>query len=137
MGSCSVPVLSVRLDKMPPLPHTADPCDLDEERKKELIMEKKLRACRVNIISRPGGYFSGAPPPPPVVKKPPAPTPIPSCPSAVQKASNPIALRYWNQCNGSGGAAVRKTSEPVLMKPSVDFSSEAPPWVSSNTPPPV
>ena len=36
---------------MPPLPHT-DPCDLDEERKKELIMEKKLRACRVNIISR-------------------------------------------------------------------------------------
>ena len=50
--SCSVPVLSVRLDRMPPLPHTADPCDLDEERKKELIMEKKLRACRVNIISR-------------------------------------------------------------------------------------
>ena len=37
--------------KMPPLPHT-DNNDLDEERKKELIMEKKLRACRVNIISR-------------------------------------------------------------------------------------
>ena len=33
---------------MPPLPQT-DTCD--EERKKELIMEKKLRACRVNIIS--------------------------------------------------------------------------------------
>ena len=49
--SCSVPVLSVRLDKMPPLPHT-DTCDLDEERKKELIMEKKLRACRVNILPR-------------------------------------------------------------------------------------
>ena len=42
---------AVRLARMPPLPHT-DPCDLDEERKKELIMEKKLRACRVNIISR-------------------------------------------------------------------------------------
>ena len=36
---------------MPPLPHN-DTSDLDEERKKELIMEKKLRACRVNIISR-------------------------------------------------------------------------------------
>ena len=36
---------------MPPLPHNDSP-DLDEERKKELIMEKKLRACRVNIIQR-------------------------------------------------------------------------------------
>ena len=36
---------------MPPLPST-DVSDLDEERKKELIMEKKLRACRVNIIPR-------------------------------------------------------------------------------------
>ena len=36
---------------MPPLPHNDTP-DLDEERKKELIMEKKLRACRVNIIQR-------------------------------------------------------------------------------------
>ena len=33
---------------MPPLPEN----DIDEERKKELIMEKKLRACRVNIIQR-------------------------------------------------------------------------------------
>ena len=37
---------------MPPLPNTIDSSDLDEERKKELIMEKKLRACRVNIIPR-------------------------------------------------------------------------------------
>ena len=37
--------------RMPPLPHNDSP-DLDEERKKELIMEKKLRACRVNIIQR-------------------------------------------------------------------------------------
>ena len=44
-------MLRFRLARMPPLPHN-DTCDLDEERKKELIMEKKLRACRVNIISR-------------------------------------------------------------------------------------
>ena len=43
-------LVSVR-GEMPPLPHN-DTSDLDEERKKELIMEKKLRACRVNIISR-------------------------------------------------------------------------------------
>ena len=33
--------------------------------------------------------------------------------------------------------AVRKTSEPVLMKSSGDFSVEVPPWVSSNTNPSV
>ena len=47
--SCWVSVAGQDLARMPPLPHT-DTCD--EERKKELIMEKKLRACRVNIISR-------------------------------------------------------------------------------------
>ena len=41
---------------MPPLPST-DVSDLDEERKKELIMEKKLRACRVNIIPRVNDLF--------------------------------------------------------------------------------
>jgi hypothetical protein len=31
---------------------------LDEERKKELVMEKRLRACRVNIIPRVSRSFS-------------------------------------------------------------------------------
>ena len=53
-------IASVRDDfegMMPPLPST-DSSDLDEERKKELIMEKKLRACRVNIIPRVNALFS-------------------------------------------------------------------------------
>ena len=31
--------------------------ELDEERKQELIMEKKLRACRVSILPKVGIYF--------------------------------------------------------------------------------
>jgi len=111
---------------MPPLPHNDNP-DLDEERKKELIMEKKLRACRVNILPRNAGYFAGGPQLPPPVKKPPAPSPSPK---SVEKASNPIALRYWNQCTTD-----RKISAPALM-PSSAMSltgNESPPWVTSDT----
>ena len=46
----------------------------------------------------------------PVVKRPPPPSPSPA---SVEKASNPIALRYWNQCHG----ADRKISEPALLSP--------------------
>ena len=35
-------------------PHPMTEAEIDEERKTELIMEKKLRACRVNIIPRVG-----------------------------------------------------------------------------------
>merc|ERR1712012_583477 len=113
---------------MPPLPST-DVSDLDEERKKELIMEKKLRACRVNIIPRTAGYFADAPlpPPRPVSKKPPPPTPSPS---SVEKASNPIALRYWNQCSGS--SAERKISAPAITTSTSSFS-DTPPWATSDT----
>merc|ERR1712012_854454 len=113
---------------MPPLPST-DVSDLDEERKKELIMEKKLRACRVNIIPRTAGYFADAPlpPPRPVSKKPPPPTPSPS---SVEKSSNPIALRYWNQCSGS--SAERKISAPAITTSTSSFS-DTPPWATSDT----
>jgi len=58
-------------------------------------MEKKLRACRVNILPRNGGYLSEPCTPAPVKKKQ---DPISPSPAAVEKATNPIALRYWNQC---------------------------------------
>ena len=42
---------------MPPQPDNAkDSSALDMERKEELLMEKKLRACRVNIIPRVGKH---------------------------------------------------------------------------------
>ena len=96
---------------MPPHPDTDQ--GLDMERKTELIMEKKLRACRVNILPRVsifrsifcinvrfcviknGGYFKEPYIPPPANKRTQAPPPIPA---SVEKATNPIALRYWNQC---------------------------------------
>ena len=58
------------------------------------------------------GYFEEAPKVvrAPVVKRPPPPSPSPA---SVEKASNPIALRYWNQCHG----ADRKISEPALLSP--------------------
>merc|ERR1712088_159816 len=68
---------------------------MDVERKKELVMEKKLRACRVNIIPRCEDYFRSAGPP---RARSTTPTVMTPSPEAVQKASNPIALRYWNQC---------------------------------------
>jgi hypothetical protein len=37
-------------------PHPMTEAEIDEERKTELIMEKKLRACRVNIIPRVGNW---------------------------------------------------------------------------------
>lgn len=70
--------------------------EIDIVRKKELLMEKKLRACRVNILPRTGGYFPASPPP---VQSPPVtPPPLTPSPEAVEKATNPIALRYWAQC---------------------------------------
>jgi len=78
---------------MAPLP-AMDCVLLDQERKKELVMEKKLRACRVNIIPRERGYCLEPNIPPPVVK----PRTPPPSPSAIERARNPVALRYWSQC---------------------------------------
>jgi len=78
-------------------------------------MEKKLRACRVSIIPKNGGYLDL----PPVSKKPAEPT---ISPEAVKKATNPIALRYWNQCsNREITTDVRKPTSLV---------ADSPPWVT-------
>ena len=94
--------------------------DLDEDRKQELIMEKKLRACRVNILPGRGNYFEQAPPPP---KKAPPPT---ISVESVRKATNPIALRYWNQCSNMG--ADQETPVTVVHTSPGD---DSPPWVTS------
>merc|ERR1711892_1013737 len=76
-------------------------------------MEKRLRAARVNIIPRNGGYFSEPTIPPPVSKQPP---PIPS-PEAVEKATNPVALRYWNQCMDKTAAIeINETTSPMMKR---------------------
>merc|ERR1719458_630964 len=96
--------------------------ELDEERKQELILEKRLRACRVSIIPKGANYYEPAPLP----KKPPPP---PISVEAVKKATNPIALRYWNQCSNRNYReetpvkVVHTTSLPV---------EEKPPWVTSD-----
>jgi len=110
-------------------PHPMTEAEIDEERKTELIMEKKLRACRVNIIPRTGGYFKETVIPPPVSKRPPKPTPSPS---AVEKATNPIALRYWNQCMDA--KTERKAESMSHEKEShASHSPQMPPWVSSES----
>ena len=52
-----------------------------------------------------GGYFPASPPP---VQSPPVtPPPLTPSPEAVEKATNPIALRYWNQCTDKNTEVVR------------------------------
>ena len=55
----------------------------------------------------------------PVVKRPPPPSPSPA---SVEKASNPIALRYWNQClekNSEGRTPTPPTPPTPPAKPEV------------------
>merc|ERR1719381_8283 len=104
--------------------------ELDEERKQELIMEKKLRACRVSILPKGASYFEqprAVLPPPP--KKPPPPV---ISVEAVKKATNPIALRYWNQCSNTSSG--EETPVKVVHTSSAE---EKPPWVTSDASPPV
>ena len=115
--------------------------ELDEERKQELIMEKRLRACRVSIIPKVrerrrkirifhlqgANYYEPAPPP----KKAPPP---PICVEAVKKATNPIALRYWNQCSNRNYR--EETPVKVVHATSVQVE-EKPPWVTSDLSPPA
>merc|ERR550519_1890429 len=90
--------------------------ELDEERKQELILEKRLRACRVSIRPKGSNYYE----PPPLPKKPPPP---PISVEAVRKATNPMALRYWSQCSNRNYReetpvkVVHTTSLPVEEKP--------------------
>jgi len=116
--------------------------EIDMERKQELIMAKKLRACRVNILpKRDTGFVPEVFEP----KRLPSKEPLhismkqasrkpghgaPS-PAAMAAANNPIALRYWNQC-------LALSSQPS----SVDTPAEAPclgdsfpPWASPPSPP--
>ena len=51
---------------------------------------------------------------------------------AVKKATNPIALRYWNQCSNTSSG--EETPVKVVHTSSVE---EKPPWVTSDTSPPV
>jgi len=99
--------------------------ELDEERKQELIMEKKLRACRVSILPKGASYFEqprAVLPPPP--KKPPPPV---ISVEAVKKATNPIALRYWNQCSNTSSGE----ETPVKVVHTNSSAEEKPPWVTS------
>ena len=69
-------------------------------------------------------------PPPP--KKPPPPV---ISVEAVKKATNPIALRYWNQCSNTSSGE----ETPVKVIHTNSSAEEKPPWVTSepSSPPPV
>ena len=66
-------------------------------------------------------------PPPP--KKPPPPV---ISVEAVKKATNPIALRYWNQCSNTSSG--EETPVKVVHTSSAE---EKPPWVTSDASSPV
>merc|ERR1712168_1093930 len=90
-----------------------------QDRKEDLVMDKHLRACRVNIIPRDRGYFSDSESytphtedktrPQPVTPRPQSVTPYPHSMTpqtqsvtewmtADKKTQNPVGLRYWNMC---------------------------------------
>merc|ERR1712180_94532 len=95
------------------------------DRKQELIMEKKLRACRVSILPKGGGYIE----PPPPKEKPQIPT---ISAESVKKATNPIALRYWNQCNNMEQPPAVVTPSNEDVSPHVN---DTPPWATQEQPP--
>jgi hypothetical protein len=127
--------------KMAPQP-TKNQVELDMERKEELIIAKQLRACRVNILPRgtletfghqkkvqkqiPGGFKKHLDIPKPKVEH-------------VEKASNPIALRYWNQCLSGGGssgdASPNRSSDASPSFEAREFKIEDLPWVSKTPEP--
>lgn len=130
----------------------ADPVEIDMERKEELIMAKKLRACRVTILPKAPGkcFVPDVVPPKPkatretvqismkqAAKKPPPGAPSPA---AIAAATNPVALRYWNQClanSSKGPLTVTKdeTSVPLASAHALtQQDSTFPPWVTSEAP---
>jgi len=78
---------------MPPQPHKVE---LDLDRKEELIIAKQLRACRVNIMPRnvDNCYKLNSVSPSPSPRTPQSP----HFPTQSKVETNPIAMRYWNQC---------------------------------------
>merc|ERR1719234_1541672 len=130
----------------------ADPVEIDMERKEELIMAKKLRACRVTILPKAPGkcFIPEVVQPKPKSKREPlqismkqaAAKPPPGAPSpaAIAAATNPVALRYWNQClanSSKGPLTVPKdeTSVPLLSAPlPTQQDTTFPPWVTPETP---
>ena len=112
---------------------------LDMDRKEELIMAKRLRACRVTILPKGPGvsrsYLPEAPQQPvarrqaqPVIKKAAAPSP-----AAMAAASNPIALRYWSQCLALTAPRPPAVEDPPPPPPRHD---ELPPWATPDAPAP-
>ena len=124
----------------------ADLVEIDIERKEELIMAKKLRACRVTILPKaPGKCLI-----PDVVpskqktkkesveismkqaaKKPP---PAPPSSAAIAAASNPVALRYWNQCLANSSRVPLPVPTEETSPPSAKQDTNFPPWVTPETP---
>ena len=122
--------------------------EIDMERKEELIMAKKLRACRVTILPKapPGKCFMPEvvpaklrPKKEPVqismTQAPKKPNPGAPSPAAIAAATNPVALRYWNQClaNSSKGSQVPvpKEEKPIQAPFPQQTDPTFPPWVTS------
>ena len=118
------------------------------ERKEELIMAKKLRACRVTILPKapPGKCLLPEvvpaklrPKKEPVqismTQAPKKPSPGAPSPAAIAAATNPVALRYWNQClaNSSKGSQVPVPNEekPIQAPFPQQTDPSFPPWVTS------
>jgi len=72
-----------------------------QDRKDELVMDKHLRACRVNIIPRDRGYLSEDESYAPPTRARPRPHSVTPCVAALRNTESPVALRYWNQCRGT------------------------------------
>lgn len=99
---------------------------LDQERKEELILAKQVRQGTVVILggnqirdSSPFIHFDQTSRSKPKKKHPvlSSPPPAPN-PESIRKASNPIALRYWNQCVQTSAAASPPPSPQSSPSPS-------------------
>lgn len=133
--------------------------EVDQERKEELMIAKQLRQSRVTILPRmldspnflsanTSPYSSKSPSPSPnyIKHKGKANEDLPSnwSPASkdswaskyqgpskkdVEAASNPIALRYWNQCLTKAAHVEITVPEITTQAPVVDTSwQESPPW---------
>merc|ERR1719278_1583598 len=110
----------------------ADLVEIDIERKEELIMAKKLRACRVTILPKAPGksLIPDVVPPKQKVKRETAavqismkqaakkPPPGAPSPAAIAAATNPVALRYWNQCLANSSKGPLTVTKEEISPPS-------------------
>jgi len=118
--------------KMAPQP-SKEQVELDMERKEELILAKQLRACRVNILPRMDLQSFGfkKPEPPPAPRKKSLQLPQPKA-EHVRKASNPVALRYWNQCMSAAEGNQSPTTQPTNDQRQGEFDTLDLPWLSKS-----